>query len=146
MKNTELRIGNLVEWNGEIGVISQLFEMEVVFKCGESDLYTALKPIPLTEEWLLKLGFKYDEFFVLKFENDSFDKFNIVGVGKHKVTETHKKYLSEKAKERNSGFSKEHYQKARASVKNPKGGERKRVIKIDTNELFDSIIDNSLKY
>ena len=61
MTSTELRIGNLVEWNNEIGIISQLFEMEVVFKCGESDLYTALKPIPLTEEWLLKFGFKYDE-------------------------------------------------------------------------------------
>ena len=57
MISTELRIGNLVEWNNEIGIISQLFEMEVVFKCGESDLYTALKPIPLTEEWLLKFGF-----------------------------------------------------------------------------------------
>jgi hypothetical protein len=58
MKAQELRIGNLVGWNGEIGIISQLLEMEVAFKCGESDLYEALKPIPLTTEIL----FKYTKF------------------------------------------------------------------------------------
>jgi phage FluMu gp28-like protein len=58
MKANELRIGNLVYWNGEIGIISQLLEMEVAFKCGESDLYEALDPIQLTEEWLLKFGFE----------------------------------------------------------------------------------------
>jgi hypothetical protein len=60
MKRTELRIGNWIDWNGELGVISQLLELEVAFKCGESDLYKSLKPIPLTEEWLLKFGFKKD--------------------------------------------------------------------------------------
>jgi hypothetical protein len=54
----ELRIGNLVDWNGENGIISQLLEREVVFKCGESDLYETINPIPLTEEWLLNFGFK----------------------------------------------------------------------------------------
>jgi hypothetical protein len=58
MKANELRIGNWVDWNGELGVISQLLELEVAFKCGESDLYESLQPIPLTEEWLLKFGFE----------------------------------------------------------------------------------------
>lgn len=78
--------------------------------------------------------------FVFRFEGDSFDKFEIIGVGKHKCPEYHKKYLSDKAKERNSKFTKEHYQRARASVKNKRGTPRKKVIKIDTNEIFDSIM------
>lgn len=67
LKPQELRIGNLVDWNGEIGIISQLLEMEVAFKCGECDLYEALKPIPLTEEWLLNFGYtkKYSNFWNL---------------------------------------------------------------------------------
>jgi hypothetical protein len=58
MTAKELKIGNYVDWNGEIAKISQLLEMEVFFKCGETDLYSSLKPIPLTEEWLLRLGFR----------------------------------------------------------------------------------------
>jgi hypothetical protein len=58
MKASELRIGNLVDWNGEIAKVSQILELEVGFKCGESDLTKAIKPIPLTEEWLLNFGFK----------------------------------------------------------------------------------------
>jgi hypothetical protein len=55
----ELRIGNLVDWNGEIAKISQLLELEVGFKCGESDLYQNIQPIPLTEEILVNwCGFK----------------------------------------------------------------------------------------
>jgi hypothetical protein len=61
MNANELRKNNLVDWNGEIAKISQLLELEVVFKCGETDLYTALKPIPLTEEILLKCGFELNE-------------------------------------------------------------------------------------
>ena len=78
--------------------------------------------------------------FVFRFEEDSFDKFNIVKKGQHKCPDYHKEYLSKKAKERNRNFTKEHYQKANSMVKNRKGTIRKKVIKIDTNELFESII------
>lgn len=57
MEAKELRIGNFVDWNGEVGVVSQLLEKDVFFKCGETDLYDALKPIPLSREWLLKFEF-----------------------------------------------------------------------------------------
>jgi hypothetical protein len=65
IQSNELRKNNLVDWNGEIAKISQLLELEVVFKCGETDLYTALNPIPLTEEILLKCGFVkgFDNFY-----------------------------------------------------------------------------------
>jgi hypothetical protein len=56
MKANELRIGSLVDWNGEIAKISQILELEVVFTCGESDLTKAIKPIPLTEDFVIDLG------------------------------------------------------------------------------------------
>ena len=63
MEARELRIGNFVDWNGEVGIVSQLLEKDVFFKCGETDLYDALKPIPLTEEWLFRFGyFKLDDY------------------------------------------------------------------------------------
>lgn len=77
--------------------------------------------------------------FVFRFEGDSFDKFKIIKKGQHKCPEKHKEYLSEKAKERNRHFTKEHCQRANALVKNRRGADRKKVIKIDTNEEFDSI-------
>ena len=57
MEIRELRIGNYVDWNGETGIVSQLLEKDICFKCGEECLYEDLKPLPLTEEWLLKFGF-----------------------------------------------------------------------------------------
>lgn len=59
MEARELRIGNFVDWNGEVGIVSQLLEKDIFFKCGETDLYDAIKPIPLTKEWFEKFGY-YD--------------------------------------------------------------------------------------
>jgi hypothetical protein len=52
MKATELRIGNLVNENGEVIKIRQ----ETL--CDFANGYVVFEPIPLTEEWLLKFGFK----------------------------------------------------------------------------------------
>jgi|688.fasta_scaffold250878_3 hypothetical protein len=60
IKANELRIGNFVDWNGEVGIVSQLWEKDIFFKCGETDLYDAINPIPLTEEWFGKFGY-YNE-------------------------------------------------------------------------------------
>lgn len=60
IQTNELRIGNWVDWNGEKGIINQILEYEVVFKCGEDTLISDLKPIELTEEILLKCGFVRD--------------------------------------------------------------------------------------
>lgn len=55
MKATELRIGNLYSQFGNITEVSwcTIKDME---KAPESQLWC--KPIPLTEEWLLKFGFE----------------------------------------------------------------------------------------
>ena len=71
MEVRELRIGNLVYFNGnhnEIGVVSEIIKKGVTkftpYKIGINhriDIYyeiDKLEPIPLTEEWLLKFGFK----------------------------------------------------------------------------------------
>lgn len=55
MKATELRIGNLVNENGEVIKIRQ----ETL--CDFANGYVVFEPIPLTEEWLLKFGFKQCE-------------------------------------------------------------------------------------
>jgi hypothetical protein len=54
MKSTELRIGNLVyDTKGYVNTID-LEAITYIFK----ESLNQVKPIPLTEEWLLKFGFK----------------------------------------------------------------------------------------
>ena len=62
MKASELRIGNLVDLGNRIAKISEIYHKA----CTVLDLeetqdtiedYERTKPIPLTEEWLLKFGF-----------------------------------------------------------------------------------------
>lgn len=59
MKTEELRIGNIVDLYGKIAKIQRAdfseTEHGIAVKEG--------KPIPLTEEWLLKFGFEKDEDF-----------------------------------------------------------------------------------
>ena len=70
IKGKHLRIGNLVFFNGnhnEIGVVSEIIKNDLTkvspYKIGINhriDIYyeiDKLKPIPLTEEWLAKLGY-----------------------------------------------------------------------------------------
>lgn len=55
MNAKELRIGNLVyDTEGKVNTIS-LDALKYLVKYGDTNLCQA-KPIPLTEEWLLKLG------------------------------------------------------------------------------------------
>lgn len=54
MGEQELRIGNLVEIDGSVLELNRKrFEYAVCKDC-----CSGIKPIPLTEEWLLKFGFK----------------------------------------------------------------------------------------
>ena len=65
MQANELRIGNLVYYHvednieGDYDVVNTIDyeDIRIIFGIGD-DYY---KPIPLTEEWLKKLGFKYQE-------------------------------------------------------------------------------------
>lgn len=60
MKASELRIGNLVKWNGNDYEVSlNTFYTEV----SSNSMLEELSPIPLTEEWLVKLGFEFDVFY-----------------------------------------------------------------------------------
>lgn len=56
----ELRIGNYVEVNGEISKIEGVIKYGIYYAfgyCPNQDNW--IKPIELTEEWLLKFGFRY---------------------------------------------------------------------------------------
>jgi hypothetical protein len=56
IKASELRIGNLIHKYGEVLVFSLQSFLNVYKKQNGFEEY---KPIPLTEEWLLKFGFVY---------------------------------------------------------------------------------------
>jgi hypothetical protein len=62
MKAKELRIGNWVN-NGEQldYVIDTSSMMDLMNEAQVNEGLTGLKPIPLTEEWLLKFGFEYSD-------------------------------------------------------------------------------------
>lgn len=77
LKTRELRIGNLISfkglWHGEVSEVYNYF-----IKIGSrksSYPCDVLSGIPLTPEWLLKLGFD------MRPKNDDFDRWNIEGVG-----------------------------------------------------------------
>lgn len=55
--------------------------------------------------------------FTFLYEGKSFKDLKIVRVGEHKTTQEHRKYLSEKAKERNKLKSSEYYKEMRSKVK-----------------------------
>lgn len=59
MKATELRIGNWVDQpnKGVTKVTSILNDLQIKTETGYVDKYC--RPIPLTEEWLVKFGFEY---------------------------------------------------------------------------------------
>ena len=66
MKPTELRIGNLVMYNGEVVRVEQITKKKIGYHRhkGETRMNYArlfeIEPIPITEELLLKIGFKKD--------------------------------------------------------------------------------------
>lgn len=76
LSSQELRIGNYVEYGGVVNKVYLLshiyFQVEStdipIFKANKN---RAARPIPLTEEWLLKLGFvkhhKYGYFYIDSF-------------------------------------------------------------------------------
>ena len=62
MKAKELRIGNLIFKNNDIYEISSLFFVDLhdgLIRESYNNNYD-IKPIPITEEWLLKFGFIKD--------------------------------------------------------------------------------------
>ena len=63
----ELRIGNYVEVNGEISKIEGVIKYGIYYAfgyCPNQDNW--IKPIELTEEWLLKFGFEKEDFYFFK--------------------------------------------------------------------------------
>ena len=78
MKANELRIGNWVNNNEEDYQITSATILQL--ERGDS----TAKPIPLTEEWLIKFGFKKDDTGVDVFDQDYFEwyqkEFPIIGM------------------------------------------------------------------
>lgn len=71
MKQNELRIGNWVHIGGKDTTIGELFDDGVTTDLDRHQyeyIYEVLKPIPLTEEWLLKFGFKEGQISTMVYE------------------------------------------------------------------------------
>lgn len=79
MKPNELRIGNYVNWINT----QEPHSLYLIEEIRELNYHDCFVPIPLTEEWLLKLGFKkeheryFNTFIVLRFINNKVDVFNL---------------------------------------------------------------------
>lgn len=64
IKATELRIGNYITYQGEqitvegVSVSGYLYHSKGQFDGSIGSAYVPFKPIPLTEEWLVKFGFE----------------------------------------------------------------------------------------
>ena len=58
MKNTELRIGNIIQWNNKPFKVCRIFTESVENELWNKPL-NELHPIPLTEEIFAKCGFVY---------------------------------------------------------------------------------------
>jgi hypothetical protein len=79
MEAKDLRIGNITS----AGVVNEILQDRFYVHDGESSLKSTwfdIKPIPLTEEWLLNLGFKKDSklnyVFNLEF-NEGYEKITV---------------------------------------------------------------------
>lgn len=85
MKENELRIGNLVTWvdeddpNHSILTVTGVYLNDSVWvewewtdgtNDGTDCDFDTIKPIPLTEEWLVKFGYQYDDTANIWFIND----------------------------------------------------------------------------
>jgi len=57
MKAEELRIGNYVYFNEEIDLVESISHNIIHGKLFSNYEISEIKPIPLTEEWLFKMGF-----------------------------------------------------------------------------------------
>ena len=77
MKVNELRIGNFVQLNTNITQVDVIdYNQIIATEFGLIEL-KYIKPIPLTEEWLLKFGFyKNDELFTIEWNEFSFSIFD----------------------------------------------------------------------
>ncbi len=75
MRASDLRIGNIVDMGSEgIGAVSgyNLYQKSIHDNGGSvADYYHSFKPIPLTEEWLLKFGFGFTDYEI---EDDFFEE------------------------------------------------------------------------
>jgi len=58
MKSNELRIGNLYSENGIAKTVMPI-DIQNLLRCEKHGIESDMKPIVLTEEWLLKFSFKH---------------------------------------------------------------------------------------
>lgn len=75
MSAEELRIGNIIKHSLTECVVESIFNCENIDVSNEYEEWNALldecKPIPLTEEWLIKFGFEKTKGYVFKIDKFS---------------------------------------------------------------------------
>ena len=91
MEANEVRKGNLVDFRGQTETVYQIRNSGVCFFRGttktgiitQSYTWEAIKPIPLTEEWLLKFGFRHimNNWYNIHANNNTFNVYLFDEIG-----------------------------------------------------------------
>ena len=80
MKAIELRLKNYVFDTGVLAIVTCIEENRLSTNCGKLpySFYDEVDPVPLTKEWLLKFGFKYENLWECYFHKDFTDVYFII--------------------------------------------------------------------
>lgn len=86
MKSTELRIGNYLQGSNPIIVTKILHDGWVKIEDSNSSFqvegeFPCFKPIPLTEEWLVKFGFERSGLYNLRNDVYIYDEYGLTNTG-----------------------------------------------------------------
>lgn len=90
MKTNELRIGNYVNIEGDVVKVKEIYEKSIHYANGEYESYATedfIQPIELTEEVLLKIGFKKNKYDWLKYFPDRENEISILMTENYTIIE-----------------------------------------------------------
>lgn len=90
LKCTDLRIGNYVNIEGDVVKVKEIYEKSIHYTCGEYESYATedfIQPIELTEEVLVKIGFKKNKYDWWKYFPDRENEISILMTEKYTTIE-----------------------------------------------------------
>lgn len=90
LKCTDLRIGNYVNIEGDVVKVKEIYEKSIHYTYGEYESYATedfIQPIELTEEVLVKIGFKKNKYDWWEYFPDRENKISILMTDNYTIIE-----------------------------------------------------------